>query len=195
MDKKIKLCQDLRASICTTTASSQEIRELIDEIIATAKPRRNAPNVLLSSALKVVISSLLSLCDNLYLNKIKIYNHKINNFRWYKVHTSKIEPIDENFLIIRSFLTNLYYKTNGEAMMHSNQTENAILQFRYISKRKALYGIYVHMPNPITQEHIVSMINGLCYAFDSIIDRDDILTKIATYKILYKNLIEQLNFA
>lgn len=210
MEKKIKLAQWLKSSACSPNAKFS-LNITIDAVIfAALKDQYRGDDDDSSSSSgggggrkpssfeKTIITSLLTLCDDLYLDvftmDLGLYGDRPK--RWYNVVGS--DPNTINYSILKHFLLDIYYdKSSNESRLNDDS-------FKYYScsyltfkdgSGKQKYNVTLRQPYPMTRAAKEVIVRGMCEeAFESILPMEnDICTKFAVGSIFYKNLLTILN--
>lgn len=187
MDKDIKLSQKIRSDVCKANIHSNDIDATINDLLDCVNTHiHNAYRP--SQFIKMIITSLLTLSDGLYLKSIVFYN-VFHKKEWYKVigQDSKINRV------LKQFLYTTYYDKNSNELLGSRQKYNyAILTFKNIySKEK--YSVIVCNPDPLTNDDKIIISKSVCYAFSKIFEETNLLNNIFNNGILVKKLLHLLN--
>ena len=191
MEEKIKLCQKLRTSICSANNWSPKT---IDDLIAVVRKDTHAnirKEYKPSPFVKMIITSLLTLCDNIYLTRIVISpSKKMNEYRWYDITNSYHKKSATHYTIMKYFLLDVYYhdRDSKSRMIKSRPDIHTVLTFIHESTKQK-YAVMLYEPKDPTPQDRECIVEGMCKAFRNILPNNNVYTKIATGKILLENLI------
>lgn len=187
MEEKIKQCKALTRSICSCNYSPAKM----DDLIKTVKQEGDVSP---SSFVKMVIASLLTLCDTLYLNNMKVFSHTttVERKKWYDISFLDTERTTKHYVVMKNFLLDLYYDEDEqlEERFASSQGRHYTVLTLKDTASKQKYAITLH--EPPADKATTLIVAGMCKAFERILP-SDVCTQIAVGGILYRNLLSLLN--
>lgn len=192
--------QRLKSSICSPKDFSLNI---VDDLMTEAiKDKYNPGRRKLSSFAKMVITSLLTVCDDLYLDEIIIPPSIATRIeKWYEI--GSVETNTSNYIIMKHFLLDIYrqnilddfYKEKDS--FYSAYFVNTTVNLKSVDGKQK-YFVILYEPYPMPNEEKNCFATGMCEAFQNILPKHNTLikniyTNVFMGSILYTNLISILN--
>lgn len=191
----IKLCQNLKNSICKPNNNNNNYLMSIDLLLTTAlKDDDDLQRIISqrpSTFVKMIITALLTICDDLYLESFEITLGTLPKVdKWYEITSKDNNTI--NYNILKHFLLDIYLNEDGENSLDYQYYNQIDLSFKDITGNQK-YNVRLCEPYTMTERGKEFIVEGMCKAFANVLPINNCLrTKFAVGSILYQNLLNIL---
>ena len=198
METKLKLCRELRTTVCSVN-SLRKTNDAIDNLFFNKVYKNDNEESYKSSAFtNTIITCLLILNDDIYLDDIIWNDNKylpnvirgdISNddetSKWYEI----VGADSDTLRVMKKFLLNVYYDDDLESRMVGLRREynHVALTFRN-SKSKEKIAVFLRHPYPLMDEDKTSIIKGIHQGLMRIFP-DGKISQIFYCAILLNNLV------